>query len=534
VATCWIVVHGPVDPATGSIPAGAGSYAPVARAGADQRRVTTAPVSYVDVTLFGHGSIDPQNPTLDPLRPSLDFFWTQLAGPAAATLLPDARGLSAGSAASSVDPRARLTVPGRYTFGLSVRRAGHAEPAGASDSVTVEWSRLDASTGYGPAAEAGLDRTVNGFDAAAPPIVELNGTASRPSPQTGGSLVYRWSQVRQGPFDSTPEAALDNPASPRPVLVPPAPGDYRFELTVTDVNRVVSLPDSVLVQVRTLQSRAGISASGRAYGATSFTLSYSRPARIETAAGPLVTLDASGSGGVGALTYRWRQLFEHSPAAPVALSPVAGNPARVTFRPVVSGNYRFGVTVSDGSLSAEAELIVPVDDWRAGRNAGVTPHVSYSALVATAADRLTLVTLDASASFDRDRNVSGRYGYPVFYSWRQVGGPALLDFDRSAAKPGLALPANAQGTFTFELTVDDLQDSVLVEGISFEARPSSSTSAATAGDLGSGGGEGGSFGGCSLAGPGGGATPADLLVMMMALGWLAWPLRRRGDRGELR
>ncbi len=534
VATAWVVVHGPVDPATGTIPAGTGSYAPVARAGADQRRVTTAPVSSVDLTLVGHDSVDPQNPTVDPLRPTLDFFWTQLSGPAAAVFQPDARGIAAGSAASSVDPRVRLTAPGRYVFGLSVRRAGYPDQTSAIDSVTAEWSRLDAATGYGPAADAGLDRTVSGFDAAAPPVVELNGTASRPSPQTGGRLVYRWTQVRRGPFDLTPQAALDDASSPRPVLVPPAPGDYRFELSVSDLNGIESLPDSVLVQVRSPLSREGIVVSARAYDPASRTLSYSRPARIESAAGPLVTLDASGAYGAGALTYRWRQLFEHSTAAPVALSPVAGAPSRVTCRPVVSGNSRFGVTVTDGTISAEAGLVVPVDDWRAGRNAGVTPQVSYPAVVSTASDRLTAVTLDASGSFDRDRDVPGRSGYPVSYSWRQVGGPALLDFDRSAARPELGLPAGAHGTFTFELTVDDLQDAVLVQGIAFEARPASSTSAASTADLGTGAGEGGSFGGCSLGTTGGAATAADMLVMMMALGWLAWPHRRRGDRGDLR
>ncbi|MBI4869068.1 MAG: hypothetical protein HY816_19175 [Candidatus Wallbacteria bacterium] len=532
VATAVVIAAGPLTPGLATPGQPATAFAQVARAGLPQLVVTTGPETTVDVPLAGRDSVDPNNPTTSPLRPSLDFTWSQLSGPAQAQFLPDARGLQEGSADRSVDPRVRLFAPGRYVFQLSVARAGAPGSAGVPDRVTIDWVRLAPGSGGTPLADAGLDRVIADFDAAAPPSVELNGTGSRPDPRTGGTLTYRWTQVPRSPFDGTPQAALDDPAAARPQLVPPAPGSYRFRLVVSDSKGLSSLPDEVLVQVRP-RTRATFPKATVSAADGAGTLSFARPARI--LAGnvfPTVTLSAKATGQTP-LTYRWRQVFEGSTAAPVTLLRESTQAA--AFRPTVSGNYRFAVTVSDGTLSSETALTVPVDDLRPGGNAGVTPVVKAPATVEVPADREGVAGLDAGASFDRDGTVSGRRAATLTYLWRQLEGPSLAGFDRTAARPAVPLPAGTFGRYGFECVLDDGQDAIVSDPVSFAAvpvaappaidprtgRPAASQTAAT-GDSGGGG--------CDMGPAGSKKQSLSSILWMLAMLWIFITGRRRAEK----
>ncbi|MBI3892096.1 MAG: hypothetical protein HY303_11275, partial [Candidatus Wallbacteria bacterium] len=506
IATAVVIVAGPLPPAA---PPGQGptTFAPVARAGFRQRVVTIGTETFVDVPLAGRDSVDPNSPATSALRPSLDFFWSQLSGPEPAVLLPDARGALEGSAQRSVDPRARLFAPGRYFFGLQVVRAASGQPPGVGDAVEVEWVRLPAAQRLAPLADAGLGRVISDFDAAAPPVVELNGSGSRPDPRLGGTLTYEWSQH---------------------------PGEYRYQLVVTDSNGISSLPATVPVLVRPRTRAAFPKVTVRALDAAGTPLSFANPARIQ--AGPTFpVLTLSGTAVArGTLAYRWRQLFDGSTAAPVTLHNDTRSAA--TFRPTVSGTYRFAMTVSDSVLSAEAIVAVPVDDLRPGGNAGVTPVVRAPASVEVAADRDGSVTLDGSASFDRDGSLRGRRASPLTYLWRQTAGPSVLAFDRTAAKPSLTLPAGTFGRYSFECVLDDGQDAVLSDELGFSAVPQTAASAADP-RLASGNSAAGAerpttstLGGCQMAPATRSGSSLSWVLLVLSMLWIAIMGRRRADK----
>ncbi|MBI4866452.1 MAG: hypothetical protein HY816_05845 [Candidatus Wallbacteria bacterium] len=519
---------------------------PIASAGIDQEVLALG--SSVDelVTLFGRDSVDPDRPTTDPTRPTLEFQWRQISGPvvAVADRIGDARGQAASDAYRSVDPTVRLRAAGEYVFGLTVRKrfgAGVLGLESAEDTVTVKVLRLQISVNKPPRSNAGFDRLIGGFDVSQPPRVILNGSGSSDPEQAPETLRFRWNQERFDQQDLTPEIMLSDPSSARPEFVPPAPGNYRFRLVVTDNGGIDSLPAFVNVQVvSAARPLPPVIGTVLAVDAAEVAFNFARPAQITTGTTPVIFLQAQATDPSGAtLSYRWVQDRESSTAATVTLDN--DETARASFKPLVSGVYAFKLLVWNGELSAESRVTVPVDDLRPGKNAGLTPVIQLTnTIVNVAGASGGTIVLDAGSTFDRDSRIAGRVAGVITYLWRQISGPVRLTFDRSSSSISLLLESGAVGTYVFEVVLDDGQDAV-VQQVSFKTTVDS-TGGTPPPD--SGGGTtppaalelavveaGGGGGGCAMATAGGSPAALPDLLMLLA-GFAGAATARRRRRGE--
>lgn len=151
--------------------------------------------------------------------------------------------------------------------------------------------------------------------------------------RTPGPLAFAWSQL-----DGPAVAEIAAPGAAETVLRFSTPGDYLFELEVTDGE--LSTVARVAVQV---------DPSGNS--APMLSIAAAKPARpLET-----VTLAATATDDgepSGTLTYLWYQLA--GPAAVDFDTPQAPETA-VTFG--AGGSYLFGLLVSDGQLSTRATVL---------------------------------------------------------------------------------------------------------------------------------------------------------------------------------
>ncbi|MBI2944060.1 MAG: hypothetical protein HYY25_07655 [Candidatus Wallbacteria bacterium] len=511
---------------------------PIASAGIDQEVLALGSTVDELVNLFGRDSVDPDRPTTDPTRPTLEFQWRQVSGPivAVADRIGDARGQSASDAYRSVDPTVHLTAAGEYVFGLTVRKrfgAGVLGLESAEDTVTVKVLRLQISVNKPPRSNAGFDRLIGGFDVNQPPRVILNGSGSSDPDQASETLRFRWNQERFDQQDLTPEIMLSDSSSARPEFVPPAPGNYRFRLIVTDNGGIDSLPAFVNVQVvSAARPLPPVIGTVSAMDADGVAFNFARPAQITTGTTPVIFLQAQATDPSGAaLSYRWVQDRESSTAATVTLD--SDETARASFRPLVSGVYAFKLLVWNGELSSESRVTVPVDDLRPGKNAGLTPVIQLTNTVVNVggASGGTIV-IDAGSTFDRDSRIAGRVAGVITYLWRQISGPVRLTFDRSASSISLSLESGAVGTYVFEVVLDDGQDAV-VQQVSFKTTVDSTggtpppdsggtTPPASVVEAGGGG------GGCAMGAAGGSPTALpDLLVLLAGFVGAATARRRR-------
>jgi hypothetical protein len=199
--------------ATVTVPANQG---PVADAGADVQVLLAA--ASVSVTLDGSSSTDPDG-TL------AVFAWTQLSGPASATIA------TPGNAMTT----AQLTAPGAYEFELRVT-----DDRGASARDTVVVTVTTPAAPCGPIAQAGRDVMIL-WPANA---TVLDGSAS--SAPEGAIIGYAWEQVA-GPA----AGCATGHDRARLTLTGLARGVYRFRLTVTDARgRTASDEVHVVVERR--------------------------------------------------------------------------------------------------------------------------------------------------------------------------------------------------------------------------------------------------------------------------------------------
>jgi len=225
------------------------NFPPIANAGPDQ--TITGWTLGSAVVLDGSASIDPDG---DPLA----FTWLQTAGPAVALLVTNAQ--------ASFTPAGL----GEYRFELVVSDGVYDS---TPDAVRVVITNLP------PVASAGLGQSLP----VVPEVLVLDGSHSL-DPE-GQPLSYHWRQTA-GPF-----VPLITPKSPRPVIRPPAPGMYEFELIVSD-EFSPSPPDSV-----------------KFYLGQCPPVANAGPTRY--AGRPAIKLDGSGSfapNSSAPLQYAWRQV----------------------------------------------------------------------------------------------------------------------------------------------------------------------------------------------------------------------------------
>lgn len=396
-------------PSTVDVSVTALNHGPTAAAGDDQS------VDEGDsVTLDGSGSSDPDDD-------SVDFSWSQTAGPAA--VIDDTRRENPTVTAPEVAADTTLTFQLVVSDGLV---------SSAADTVDV----LVRHVNKAPVADAGDDD-----HAAGGAVVELDGSDS--SDPDDDELTYEWTQV-DGPTVDLDDNTLVNPAFTAPVGS--TSSTIVFELVVSDDDSA-SEADRVVIEIDAVNSRP-IAHAGDDQAVDE---------------GDSVTLDGSDSSDVDdadTLSYQWSQtggptavIDDSQRVGPTFVAPQVGATTTLTFQ----------LVVGDGKVLSAADTVevevrhvnqAPVAD------AGTDGDAAGGAVV----------ELDGSRSGDPD-------GDELTYAWTQADGPVVTLDDATSEKPTFTTPsASVASTLIFDLVVNDgaadsSADRVVVEVARVNARP---------------------------------------------------------------
>lgn len=354
-----------------------GADRPVADAGPDQVVDETAAVSLAGACSANCGGA--------PV-----FAWSQTAGPAVTLDDP------ASATPSFTAPRVQTDTA--VTFALVVNNGTFpSEP----DEVTINVQPAL------PVADAGDDATAD------PGRVALDGTGS--SDPRGRPLTFAWT-LSDSPVPGYDPRFLPDAASAAPTAFVRRAGAYTFGLDVS--NGTFAGSDEVVVTVNNIPPFA--------FAGEDQVVSAGREVLLHGAG-----YDLNGD----ALTYAWAQ----TAGAQVALS--ATDAPRATFTPSAPGEYRFGLTVSDGTASsAQSEVIVTV----------TAPGANHSPVADAGPARYlvpagTPTPLDGKRSHDPD-------GDPITFRW--TFDPAGLAVEGADTAEVLVASA-APGAWIATLVVND-------------------------------------------------------------------------------
>jgi poly(3-hydroxybutyrate) depolymerase/uncharacterized protein (DUF2141 family) len=252
------------------------------------------------------------------------YAWTKISGPAQYNIT------NAGNVTTSVTD----LVQGVYRFRLVVTDNNGATD---DDTVMITVSAAPPPPNVAPIAKAGNDATV----AQSSTPVSLDGSASY---DPDGSIVaYAWSRI-SGPTGIT----IVNATTVKADVVGMSPGEYVFELTVTD-NNGATATDQVKITVTQRLNQPPVAKAGRdtliAIPATSAWLSAQG------------SRDPDGS----VVAYQWKQVA--GPAA--ARIQYVGAPVSMVSNLVV-GDYQFELTVTDdkGATGTDTVIVSVVNNFR--------------------------------------------------------------------------------------------------------------------------------------------------------------------------
>ena len=261
-----------------------------------------------------------------------------------------------------------------------------------------------------PLADAGSDQNVGIREE-----VVIDGSAS--VDLDGEELTFEWSESPDNPAQfifSKTQASFS--------FVPTLSGTYWFILTVDD-GEVTSSPDSVKITVSSDSNQPPVADAGP-------DLIVAADAVI-----PLSAINSSDPDG-DFLSYLWQLVQSPGPAE------IADSSAQqTTVQLSAGGDYRFRLTVDDGQLSSDDEVIITISgsaNLSPAADAGPDQQVAVG----------TLVTLDGSASTDPE-------GDELTFHWSLGRTPGFVVklSDSTLVQPTFT-PLEI-GEYVFGLTVSD-------------------------------------------------------------------------------
>lgn len=357
---------------------------PVANAGADI--TITLPTNIANVN--GSGSNDPDGTIAA-------YAWTQVSGPAAATI----------STPTAVSTGLTGLQQGVYIFSLKVT-----DNTGAIDLDSVKVT-VNPAANQPPVANAGTSQTIT------LPVntASLNGSLS--SDPDGTISSYSWTQV-SGPSTSTINGAATSVATASNLVA----GLYTFKLTVTD-NKGATANATVKITVVSSTPAPPIANAGSDQTIT-------LPVNSVTING---SASSASSGSI--VSYVWS---ETSGPSTVGLTNTSIN----TLNNLQAGVYKFTLTVTDNTGATASD--------------GVTITVNAAANQAPVANagasiNLTLPTnstsLDGTKSTDPDGTISS-------YSWTRISGPNTPGLT-GAGTATANVSGLIAGQYIYQLTVTD-------------------------------------------------------------------------------
>lgn len=322
------------------------------------------------------------------------YVWTQVSGPATATLTND------------MTPTVTVTVEvaGTYWFRVTVT-----DNEGATAFAESRLIVNEANVNQPPTANAGTNKTIT----LPMNAINLEGSGSDPD---GSIATYQWSKV------SGPAATITNANTPTVSLSNLVEGTYVMRLTVTD-NRGATATASVSVSV--LAAVVNVPPVAEA-----------GPNRTLTLPVNSTNITGSGSDTDGTIvTYTWTKVS--GPAVTMSNTSLA----TVSLADLVEGTYVFRLTVTDDKgATAKDEMTLTVNAETANQapiaNAGTdrTTTLPHNSLEIT------------GSGSDADGSIAS-------YAWSKVSGPSVTMGGQSTAT--LALSNLLEGSYVFRLTVTD-------------------------------------------------------------------------------
>lgn len=364
------------------------------------------------VTLDGSGSTDPEGPVKT-------YAWSVSAGSPACTI---------------VSPTAAITnvtgmIEGIYGFILVVTDLEDKASMPVSITVTVK-----PAPNVGPVADAGTDQVVILDDdpegSFFPGSTQLNGTAS--SDPDGTTLMFAWQQTSA---PAGQDAMLTNAGTATPGAENLFPGEYVFELIVTDSNGATAT-DSVTITVQLQENTLPVADAGEDQ-----VLTTTRDGELVIPAS--TTLDGAGSNDPDGniVSFSWLQISGPDNAVVINDDTVSITDISNLFE----GEYIFELTVTDDDGGSATDTVTIT----------VNPPPENQAPVANAGEDINdfftdnnIITLRGDNSFDPD-------GDTIDFEWQQTAGPVNVPIDNPAVSTIVLSGFSEPGTYEFLLTVTD-------------------------------------------------------------------------------
>jgi alpha-tubulin suppressor-like RCC1 family protein len=350
--------------------------------------------------------------------------WTQIGGPAAATITPN----------NQLSTTVSALQQGVYVFLLTVKDNNDQT---ASDYVTVTVNAAPVTT-TPPTVDAGGSKTITLPTSS----VGLTGTATA----NGGATIVstNWSQIG-GPSTATitPNNQLSTTVSAL------QQGVYVFLLSVKD-NNGQTASDYVTVTVNA--AAATVPPTVDAGSAKTITLPTSSVGLTGT---------ATANGGATIVSTNWSQI-----GGPATATITPNNQLTATVSNLVQGAYVFLLTVKDNNNQTASDYVTVTV------NAAVQP-ITAPTVSATA----TSITLPVTTS-SLVGTASGTNGATIAsIQWIQTAGPAIAKITSPTSLTTGVTNLTGGGTYTFELTVTDNHGQIASTTVnlivSFQAGPPS-------------------------------------------------------------